>query len=280
MKKWLSAALSLMAAFLVSGCGDITKAEMPPRYRFEIGKPLEYSLSGRLDLSVTAGFMGYQGLVSFEADLVLLPVEALSNGTRMELSIRDAKITGGDSRLVQQVFYSGLNQLRSSLAHVRIDDRGHATAIVQGTDNPGLSSYLQILFPEMTDHPASAGSANSRLETDMQGTPYVIIGSRDWTRIGSDEKGIEFSHRADFKGYVKSDYERSTEPQPKVTVQLNMRDVFDPARGALTQKNADLVLRIEMELKQGIFSVMLTGGGTGDLALTLKPSTNRSADGR
>lgn len=258
----------VLALLGLTSCGNLTKKPVVPRYRFEIGVPLQYKLKGKIAVTIDAGLLKYDGNVDFTADVEMLALETNERGTKIQFDIRNPDIQGANTQIMA-AFYMGLNYVRTWLGSFYMTDAGKTSVYYNNQPVVGLNSYAQVLYPDFTD---MAGLNNGMSETTnfparLQKMEYTMTFNRNWgikNTVGDD---LNLYQKLKFLTYNKADFDKTVDPATVGTVFMDGTDIFDTAKGQLRQKTGKLQFTFNLPLNEGLFSYIIALQGNGEFIM-------------
>jgi len=246
--------LFLIYFLLFYSCGVIRK-EIEPKYKFELGKSLNYKMSGEGELIVDIGLLSYNSKVTFSATIVFTPLETNENGYKMRMDIKDAKIEEVPGQ-INTAYHIGVNSLRTILSDFYIDENGKAKVFLNNVEVAYFAYIVNLFFPDLNEIKENI-SFKTNIPGWWQKTPVISVYEKKTTSKRINARKINFSQSGIVNVFEKEDFEKSVEPTSITAGKYTSTDEFDLFAGKILNKQIDFDVKCDLPMKQGIFTVYL-----------------------
>lgn len=268
--------MALLTISTLATCGGKTvRKDVKPTYVFKEGEVLTYALKANINVNANAMIFQYTGDITITGQLELKAKNFDTNyGTKIELTIRNIKVQGADSR-VNRVVMVGLNQIRTMFATFYITPDGKTTGLHKGRPHPLVSSYLQTVFPKFDnlDKMWNQVTVSTNYKAKYGKQEYTATFEQNTGIRGVDGQNMKIAHKMYIKVYEKEAYAKSVEPNTMGTVDISIDDIFDLAKNELTYKKADLEFYFTIPFRKGIlvYNISVNGNGYIELKMVDEP---------
>lgn len=269
IKSRISLLLLVLATVLLSCEREaVVEEEIIPRYQFEMEETQSYSVDFNVNITVEAAIFSFSGEIGMTGVLELKAVESNEYGTKLEVSILNPQLEGGNSQL-NTFMMTALNFVRTYMSTVYITPEGELTIFYKENPHPALQSYARILFPDFSDIEALENGmefqTNFASKYEDNRFMNVLELESQWTRTTEDY--IKIANELEVAMFEYEGFENTVNPVELALFEMEYTDLFDYRNGKLLSKNGYFFVEGSLKVSQGIIAITISLNGSGSFGM-------------